>query len=204
MGASLGRDHLAWAPGGFMFRLGKVRHLRGLGALVVGIGLMLGQVVPVMAQTDYSRLSDSHCLLWADTRLARAEMTTSGTYIQDYYWFRPTISMWTNACGADAPYGEYRLSSTKQITAKFWINKKDLESCTGEVPLAFKCTATASSTTATYTGASGSASTTTKTVGWSEVRFIDAPTGGHAYMQINGKTTMLGDEYNNVISGTMQ
>jgi hypothetical protein len=173
-----------------------------LGA-VLGVLLATAQATGAFAAGPYSGIRDSLCFEWGGSQMARAIMTTSGTYINDYYWYRPTISLWTNACGSAAPYGDYKISSSKQITAKFWISTKDIDSCEAGVPVSFSCTASASKTTATYTSAP-SKRVSALTVSWSEVRFIDAPSGAHAYMNLTGKTTLLGDEYYSVFNATMQ
>ena len=75
------------------------------------------------------------------------------------------------------------------------IKKVDISSCQAGFPVSLSCTATSTTTTASYVSGSTTAAAD-KTVWWNEVRFIDAPSGGQAYMSANGKNTYLGNEYN--------
>jgi hypothetical protein len=121
----------------------------------------------------------------------------------NYQWNDPTVSVWVTACGASAPYGDYKVSSSKSITSKYWINVKDLSSCTAGAPPSFSCTATATQTTMSYTTPSV-VKVDKQTLSVGQIWFMDAPAGHTAFMRLEGKNTLLGNVDVRVINAQMQ
>jgi hypothetical protein len=177
---------------------------RALASWLLGVILCASQVATaVAAGGPYSGVKSTSCTDWGSGAWRQTLFSVSGFYVVNYQWNDPTASVWVSACGPAAPYGSYRVSSKKQITTKYWINVKDLSSCTAGAPLNFQCTATATTTTMTYKTAA-----VTKvdplTLRVSQVWFIDAPAGHSAFMRLEGSNTLLGDTDIRVFTAQMQ
>jgi hypothetical protein len=167
------------------------RHLRILASLLLGLSLLLPVATTTFAAT--TGLRDSGCKMWG-SQPARSLFMLTYTYYRDYMWDDFEAKLWTNACGSAAPYGEYRISSKKQIITKFWVTKADVDSCTaGAWPPSFNCSASGGSTTITY---NTSAVTTSNyhVLSIDNIWFQGTPSGGHSYMNIQGKTVLNATE----------
>jgi hypothetical protein len=143
-------------------------------------------------------VKDTGCFQWGSQWASSIMLLTIGNYHVDYNWDNFDAQLWTDACGAAAPYGSYRISSKKQITAKFWVTKSDVDSCSGGVwPPALSCT-TGNSTTAVTFQTSSQTTVNIKRLIIDDVWFASTPGGGHAYLTVTGKTVLNATEVNQV------
>jgi len=166
------------------------RRIRIVGSLLLSLSFVAFQATPTLACTG---LRDSGCKMWG-SQPARSLFMVSYTYIHDYYWDDFEADLWTNACGSAAPYGEYKISSKKQILTKFWVTKADIDSCTGGAwPPSFGCSASSGTTTITY-NTSPVTQVGTHSLRVSTIWFQSTPSGGHAYENLQGKTVLNGVE----------
>ena len=171
------------------------RRIRIVGSLLFGLTLIGVQATAAMAWTyPATAVKDGGCFQWGSQWANPMMMLTIGNYHNDYNWNDFDAQLWTNACGPAAPYGPYKISSKKQITAKFWVTKSDVDSCTGGAwPPALSCTTGNNTTTVTFQTAA-TTSTNTKRLIIDDVWFASTPGGGHAYMTVTGKTVLNGTE----------
>ena len=90
--------------------------------------------------------------------------------------------------------GSTEISSKKQILTKFWVTKADVDTCTaGAWPPSFNCSASGSTTTITY-NTSPVTTSNYHVLSIGTIWFQGTPSGGHSYMNIQGKTVLNATE----------